>query len=68
MRKYVKVEPAVAGTGYDQCRDAFPLDGKIAEKGMALVIEQEFETGRIKKKLSLEDVVDRSYMDQLGKK
>lgn len=68
IRKYVKMDPAYAPEGYAQYRDSFPLDGRIAEKAIPVVIEQEFETGRIKKKLSVDDLVDRSYMKLLGGK
>jgi ABC-type nitrate/sulfonate/bicarbonate transport system substrate-binding protein len=67
LRKYVKMDPAVAPAGYDQYRDSFPVDGKIAEKGIAVVIEQEFETGRIKRNIPLDEMVDRSFMTMLGK-
>jgi NitT/TauT family transport system substrate-binding protein len=62
MRKYVKMDPAYAPAGYDEYRDSFPLNGQIAEKVIPVVIEQEFESGRIKKKLTLEDMMDRSFM------
>ncbi|HEY7554384.1 MAG TPA: ABC transporter substrate-binding protein [Candidatus Binatia bacterium] len=62
MRKYVKMDPAYAPAGYDEYRDSFPLNGQIAEKVIPVVIEQEFESGRIKKKLTLEDMIDRSFM------
>jgi NitT/TauT family transport system substrate-binding protein len=68
LRKYVKMDPAVAPAGYDQYRDSFPIDGKIAEKGIQIVADQEFETGRLKKRLTIEDMVDRSFMNLLGKK
>jgi NitT/TauT family transport system substrate-binding protein len=65
MRKYVKMDPAYAPAGYDEYRDSFPLNGQIAEKVIPVVIEQEFESGRIKKKLTLEDMIDRSFMSML---
>jgi ABC-type nitrate/sulfonate/bicarbonate transport system substrate-binding protein len=68
MKKYVKVNPAYAPAGYDEYRDSFPLNGQIAEKVIPVVIEQEFENGRIKKKLTLGDMIDRSFMSMLGGK
>jgi NitT/TauT family transport system substrate-binding protein len=65
LRKYVKMDPKVAPAGYDLYRDSFPLDGRIAEKGITTVAEQEFETGRIKRKISLDEMVDRSFMTML---
>jgi NitT/TauT family transport system substrate-binding protein len=68
MRKYVKIDPAYAPAGYDEYRDSFPLNGQIAEKAIPVVIEEELRTGRIKKKLTLEDMVDRSFIKMIGGK
>jgi NitT/TauT family transport system substrate-binding protein len=68
MRKYVKIDPAYAPAGYDEYRESFPLNGQIAEKAIPVVIEEEFRTGRIKKKLTLEDMIERSYIKTLGGK
>lgn len=68
MRKYVKIDPAYAPAGYDEYRESFPLNGQIAEKAIPVVIEEEFRTGRIKKKLTLEDMIERSYIKMLGGK
>ena len=67
MRKYVKMDPAYAPAGYDEYRDSFPLNGQIAEKVIPVVIEEEFQTGRLKKKVTLEDLVDRSFIKGLGR-
>jgi NitT/TauT family transport system substrate-binding protein len=66
LRKYVKMDPSYAPAGYDEYRESFPVNGKISEKVIPVVIEEEFRTGRIKKKITLEDLVDRSYMASLG--
>jgi len=68
MMKYVKIDPAYAPAGYDEYRDSFPLNGQIAEKAIPVVIDEEFRTGRIKKRLTLEDMVDRSFISMLGGK
>jgi NitT/TauT family transport system substrate-binding protein len=68
MRKYVKMDPAYAPAGYDEYRDSFPLNGQIAEKVIPVVIEQELESGRIKKKLTLDDMIDRTFLSMLGGK
>jgi len=68
MNKYVKMDPAYAPAGYDEYRDSFPLNGQIAEKAIPTVIDEEFRTGRIKKKLTVEDMVDRSFIKALGGK
>jgi NitT/TauT family transport system substrate-binding protein len=67
MQKYVKMDPAYAPAGYDEYRPSFPLNGQIAEKVIPVVIEQEYEHGRIKKKVTLEDMIDRSFIKALGK-
>ena len=67
LRKYVKMDPAYAPAGYDEYRDSFPLNGQIAEKIIPTVIEQEIEAGRIKKKITVEDMIDRSFLKTLGK-
>jgi NitT/TauT family transport system substrate-binding protein len=68
LRKYVKMDPAYAPAGYDEYRDSFPLNGQIAEKAIPVVIDEEFRTGRIKKKITLEELIDRSYLKMLGGK
>ena len=68
LKKYVRMDPAYAPAGYDEYRDSFPLNGEIAEKAIPAVIEQEFEAGRLKKKLTVEDMIDRSFISSLGKK
>ena len=67
MQKYVKMDPAYAPAGYDEYRPSFPLNGQIAEKVIPVVIEQEYEHGRIKKKVTLEDMIDRSFIKALVK-
>jgi NitT/TauT family transport system substrate-binding protein len=68
IQKYVKMDPAYAPAGYDEYRDSFPLNGQIAEKVIPVVIDQEFETGRIKKKITLDNLIDRSFIKRMGGK
>jgi NitT/TauT family transport system substrate-binding protein len=68
LQKYVKMDPAYAPAGYDEYRDSFPLNGQIAEKVIPLVIEQELESGRLKRKITVADMIDRSYMSAVGGK
>jgi hypothetical protein len=44
------------------------LNGKIADKSIPVVIDQEFEAGRIKRKITLDELIDRSFINQLGGK
>lgn len=67
MRKYVKIDPAYAPAGYDQYRTSFPLNGVIAEKVIPTVIDQEFENGRLKRRITTEEMIDRSFMKALAK-
>jgi hypothetical protein len=68
VRKYVQMDPAYAPAGYEEYKDSFSLNGYIAEKTIPVVIEQEYETGRIKRKVSLDELIDRSFINSLGKK
>ena len=68
LRKYVQMDAAESAAGYDEYRDWFPLDGRIAEKGITVAIEQEAEAGRLKRKIPLNEMVDYSYINLLGKK
>jgi NitT/TauT family transport system substrate-binding protein len=68
MQKYVKMDPAYAPAGYDEYRDSFPLNGQIAEKVIPEVIEEEFKVGRIKKKITLDELIDRSFIKTIGGK
>ena len=68
MKKYVKMDPSYAPAGYDEYRDSFPINGQIAEKAIPTVIDEEFRTGRIKKKLTVEDMVERSLISSVGGK
>jgi NitT/TauT family transport system substrate-binding protein len=68
MKKYVKMDPNYAPAGYDEYRDSFPVNGQIAEKAIPVVIDEEFRTGRIKKKLTVEDMLDRSFISSIGRK
>ena len=68
IEKYVKMAPAYAPAGFDEYRESFPLNGQIAEKAIPVVIDEEFRAGRIKKKLTIEDMIDRSFISVLGGK
>jgi NitT/TauT family transport system substrate-binding protein len=67
MRKYVKMDPAYAPAGYDQYRTSFPMNGVIAEKAIPTVIDQEFENGRLKRRITAEEMIDRTFINALTK-
>ena len=68
LRKYVGLDAAEAAAGYDEYRDSFPLDGRILDAGITATVEQELETGRLKGKISLNEMIDPSFINSLGKK
>ena len=68
LRKYVQLDATEAAAGYDEYRDSFPLDGRILERGIAITIEQELETGRLKRKIPVSEMVDQTFINLLGKK
>jgi len=68
LRKYVGLNAAEAAAGYDEYRDSFPLDGRILDAGITATIEQEIETGRLKGKVSLSDMIDQGFINLMGKK
>ena len=68
IRRYVKVDPAMAPVGYDEYRESFPVNGEIAEKPIPNVIQDEFDAGRIKRKFTLDELIDKSFMKALGGK
>jgi len=65
LRKYVGLDAAEAAAGYDEYRDSFPLDGGILDAGISATIEQEIETGRLKGKLSVKEMIDYSFINAM---
>src|SRR3990172_1937932 len=68
LRKYVGLDAAEAAAGYDEYRDSFPLDGRILDAGITATVEQELETGRLKGRSSVNEMIDPSFINSLGKK
>jgi ABC-type nitrate/sulfonate/bicarbonate transport system substrate-binding protein len=68
LRKYVGLDAVEAAAGYDEYRDSFPLDGRILDAGIIATVEQEMETGRLKGKISVNEIVDYSFINSLEKK
>ena len=66
LQKYVKMNPAYAPSGYDAYRESFPIDGRIAEQVIPTVIDQEFKSGRIKRAITVDDMIDRSFIKSFG--
>jgi NitT/TauT family transport system substrate-binding protein len=68
LRKYVGLDAAEAAAGYDEYRDSFPLDGRILDAGISATVEQEIESGRLKGKISLSEMIDYSFINSMGKR
>jgi NitT/TauT family transport system substrate-binding protein len=68
LRKYVGLDAGEAAAGYDEYRDSFPLDGRILDAGITATVEQELETGRLKAKISANEMIDSSFINTMGKK
>jgi NitT/TauT family transport system substrate-binding protein len=67
LKKYVGLDAAESAAGYDEYRDSFPLDGSILDAGIIATVEQEIETGRLKRKLSASEMIDSSFINLIGK-
>jgi NitT/TauT family transport system substrate-binding protein len=67
LRKYVGLDASEAAAGYDEYRESFPLDGRILDAGIVATIEQETETGRLKGKISANEMIDQSFINLMGK-
>ena len=59
--------PPRLAAGYDEYRDSFPLDGRILDAGIIATVEQEIETGRLKAKISVNEMIDQSFINAIGK-
>jgi len=68
LRKYIGLNAAEAAAGYDEYRESFPLDGRILDAGIVATVEQEIETGRLKGKIPVSEMIDNSFINSLGKK
>ena len=68
LRKYVGLDAAEAAAGYDEYRDSFPMDGRILDAGITATVDQEIETGRLKGRVSLSEMIDGSFINLFGKK
>lgn len=68
LRKYVGLNAGEAAAGYDEYRDSFPMDGRILDAGISATVEQEIETGRLKRKISASEMIDGSFINLFGKK
>jgi NitT/TauT family transport system substrate-binding protein len=68
LTKYVGLNPSESAAGYDEYRESFPVDGRILDAGIVATIEQEIDTGRLKSKIAISEMIDNSFINALGKK
>jgi NitT/TauT family transport system substrate-binding protein len=68
LTKYVGLNAAEAAAGYDEYRNSFPLDGHMLDAAITATIEQETEAGRLKGKLSTNDLIDHSFINSMARK
>ena len=68
MQKAMRFDPSTARDGYYAYVQSLPDDGHLAEKGLALLVDQMAEEGTIKKKLAMTDLIDYRYINEYQKK
>lgn len=64
----LRFDPQLAKEGYHAYVSSLPDDGRIAEKGLELTVDQMFESGTLKKKLSMTELIDYRYIREAQKK
>jgi NitT/TauT family transport system substrate-binding protein len=65
--KYVGFKEKDAKDGYQEYKDAFPMDGRIELKSIEIMIEQSYEAGEISKKYALKEIIDDTFIKQYSK-
>jgi NitT/TauT family transport system substrate-binding protein len=68
LQKALRFDPQVAKEGYHAYVSSLPDDGRIAEKGLELTVDQMFDSGTLKKKFSMNDLIDYRYIREAQKK
>jgi NitT/TauT family transport system substrate-binding protein len=68
LQKALRFDPAVAREGYQAYVSSLPDDGRIAEKGLELTVDQMFESGTIKRKFPMAELIDYRYIREAQKK
>ena len=68
LQKSLRFDRAVATEGYHAYVSSLPDDGRIAEKGLELTVDQMFESGTVKKKFSMNELIDYRYIREAQKK
>jgi NitT/TauT family transport system substrate-binding protein len=68
LQKALRFDPAIAKEGYQAYVSSLPDDGRIAEKGLELTVDQMVESGTIKKRFSMNELIDYRYIREAQKK
>jgi ABC-type nitrate/sulfonate/bicarbonate transport system substrate-binding protein len=68
LQKALRFDPQVAKEGYHAYVSSLPDDGRIAEKGLELTVDQMFESGTLKRKFSMNELIDYRYIREAQKK
>ena len=68
LQRSLRFDQAMAKEGYHSYVQSLPDDGRIAEKGLDLTVDQMFESGTIKKKFSMSELIDYRYIREAQQK
>jgi NitT/TauT family transport system substrate-binding protein len=68
MQKALRFDYSVAKEGYTSYVQSLPDDGAIAEKGLELSVDQMAESGTIKRRYAMADLIDYRYIREAQKK
>jgi ABC-type nitrate/sulfonate/bicarbonate transport system substrate-binding protein len=68
LQKALRFDPQLAKEGYHAYVSSLPDGGRIAEKGLELTVDQMFESGTLKKKFSMTELIDYRYIREAQKK
>jgi NitT/TauT family transport system substrate-binding protein len=68
LQKSLRFDPQIAKEGYHAYVASLPDDGRIAEKGLELTVDQMFESGTLKKKFSMAELIDYRFIREAQKK
>ena len=68
LMQKLKYPRDVAEAGYKEYVKSFPDDGRLAIEGFQFLLESEKKVGELESHWTVEDMVERSYVDLFGRK
>jgi NitT/TauT family transport system substrate-binding protein len=68
MQKAMRFDEPTARDGYKAYVASLPDDGRVGEKGFELLVDQMFQEGTIKRRLTMTDLIDYRYIHEAQKK